>query len=54
MNTFTKCPEEGAVFTTELDASKSAAQQQGASSIESVEVKYLLKTIKPRQVELLQ
>lgn len=53
MNTFTKCPEEGAVFTTELDASKSAAQQ-GASSIESVEVKYLLKTIKPRQVELLQ
>ncbi|XP_042604103.1 transcription factor TFIIIB component B'' homolog isoform X4 [Cyprinus carpio] len=37
MNTFTKCPEEGAVFSTELDASKSAAQQQGASSIESVE-----------------
>lgn len=40
--TFTKSPEEGAVVTTELVVSKSAAQQDGASSIESAEVKYLL------------
>lgn len=42
MATFTKSPEEGAVVTTELVVSKSAAQQEGASSIESAEVKYLL------------
>ncbi|XP_058613810.1 transcription factor TFIIIB component B'' homolog isoform X3 [Onychostoma macrolepis] len=36
--TFTKSPEEGAVVTTELVVSKSAAQQEGASSIESAEI----------------
>ncbi|XP_073680707.1 uncharacterized protein [Garra rufa] len=37
MTTFTKSPEEGAVLITELDVSKSAAQQELASCIESAE-----------------